>query len=91
MEYRYLFFDMDNTLFDFDADEDQALAQLFAEQGVPLTSMIKTKYQTFNQDLWRQHETGILTREILLDTRFEIFSKKTLIWRSMGSYYRNNI
>lgn len=31
MQYRYLFFDMDNTLFDFDADEDQALAQLFKD------------------------------------------------------------
>ncbi|WP_148485147.1 YjjG family noncanonical pyrimidine nucleotidase [Latilactobacillus curvatus] len=76
MQYRYLFFDMDNTLFDFDADEDQALAQLFKDQGVQLTPTIKTTYQTFNQNLWRQYEEGTLTREILLNTRFATFFKE---------------
>ena len=76
MQYKYLFFDMDNTLFDFDADEDQALERLFNAQDIDLTSDIKTTYQTFNQGLWRQYEQGELTREILLNTRFATFFKK---------------
>lgn len=51
MQYKYLFFDMDNTLFDFDADEDQALERLFNAQDIDLTSDIKATYQTFNQGL----------------------------------------
>lgn len=60
MRYRYLFFDMDNTLFDFDADEEQALAQLFKDQGVPLSAATKKAYQASNQSLWRQYEAGTL-------------------------------
>lgn len=60
MRYRYLFFDMDNTLFDFDADEEQALAQLFKDQGGPLSAATKKAYQAFNQSLWRQYEAGTL-------------------------------
>lgn len=41
MQYKHLFFDMDNTLFDFDADEDQALERLFNAQDIDLTSDIK--------------------------------------------------
>ena len=76
MQYKHLFFDMDNTLFDCDADEDQALERLFNAQDIDLTSDIKTTYQTFNQGLWRQYEQGELTREILLNTRFATFFKK---------------
>ncbi|WP_208423168.1 YjjG family noncanonical pyrimidine nucleotidase [Latilactobacillus fragifolii] len=76
MRYRYLFFDMDNTLFDFDADEEQALAQLFKDQGVPLSAATKKAYQAFNQSLWRQYEAGTLTREMLLNTRFATFFKE---------------
>lgn len=78
MKYRYLFFDMDNTLFDFDADEDQALSRLFADQNVPLTASLKQAYQVFNQGLWRQYEAGTLRRETLLETRFATFFKQAL-------------
>lgn len=78
MKYRYLFFDMDNILFDFDADEDQALTQLFEKQQVALTPTLKADYQAFNQALWVQYEQGTLKREALLNTRFATFFKQAL-------------
>ena len=95
MQYKYLFFDMDNTLFDFDADEDQALERLFNAQDIDLTSDIKATDQTFNQGLWRQYEQGELTREILLNTRFAAFFKKqfnkVVDGQQLSSQYLDNL
>lgn len=46
MKYDTLLFDIDNTLLDFTADENQALDRLFALTPIKLTSRIKNN--TFN-------------------------------------------
>lgn len=73
MHYQNLLFDVDDTLLDFKAAEDQALKRLFDDMGVPLTPEIKHAYQTMNQGFWREYELGQLTRQELLDTRFHKF------------------
>ncbi|WP_159722202.1 YjjG family noncanonical pyrimidine nucleotidase [Enterococcus sp. CSURQ0835] len=73
MHYHTLLFDVDDTLLDFKAAEDQALKRLFHDMGVPLTPAIKQAYQTMNQNFWREYELGQLTRQELLDTRFHKF------------------
>lgn len=46
-----LLFDIDNTILDFDADEDQALQKLFSLTPIELTPAIKENYSNFNQQL----------------------------------------
>ena len=52
MKYRFLLFDLDNTLLDFDANEAQALPRVFAAHGVTLTPEIRAVYDAINHGLW---------------------------------------
>ena len=58
MKYDTLLFDIDNTLLDFTADENQALDRLFSLTPIKLTSRIKKQYIQYNQNLWDQLEKG---------------------------------
>jgi 2-haloacid dehalogenase len=95
MMYQHLFFDIDNTLLDFDAAEDQALNQLFEAQEVVLTDNLKTQYQDFNRQLWCQYEQGTLKRETLLQTRFaqffETYLHKTVNGPELSTTYLQNL
>lgn len=68
-----LLFDIDNTILDFDADEDQALQKLFSLTPIELTPAIKENYSKFNQQLWQQLERGEISRDELFAKRFNTF------------------
>ncbi|GGL47670.1 YjjG family noncanonical pyrimidine nucleotidase [Sporolactobacillus putidus] len=69
-KYQTLLFDVDDTLLDFGAAENQALKLLFASQKIPLTSDIEARYKKLNQDLWRSYEEGKMDRDEVVYTRF---------------------
>lgn len=73
MNYRNLLFDVDDTLLDFKAAEDQALKQLFAETGVDWSQDLKERYQTVNHQLWQEFEQGQLSRDEVTGGRFGRF------------------
>lgn len=68
--YQTLLFDVDDTLLDFGAAEDNALRLLFEEQKIPLTMEIKHHYKKMNQAMWQEFEAGKLERDELVNTRF---------------------
>lgn len=68
-----LFFDVDDTLLDFQEAEDGALHLLFDEQGLPLTAAVRDHYQTYNRSIWKRIETGLEDRKELLRQRFANF------------------
>ncbi|WNS80702.1 YjjG family noncanonical pyrimidine nucleotidase [Domibacillus sp. DTU_2020_1001157_1_SI_ALB_TIR_016] len=70
--YRTLLFDIDDTLLDFRAAEQAALALLFAEQNMQLTDEIKERYKQINQQLWSEFEEGRITREEVVNSRFSL-------------------
>ena len=70
MKYRFLLFDLDNTLLDFDANEAQALPRVFAAHGVTLTPEIRAVYDAINHGLWQDYEAGKVAIETVLNTRF---------------------
>ncbi|MFC6277538.1 YjjG family noncanonical pyrimidine nucleotidase [Streptococcus moroccensis] len=70
MPYKYLLFDLDHTLLDFDAAEDAALDALFAEQEVEDIQALKAYYIPMNQGMWRALERGEITKQELVSTRF---------------------
>ncbi|MGC9468171.1 MAG: YjjG family noncanonical pyrimidine nucleotidase [Anaerolineae bacterium] len=70
MTYRWILFDADGTLFDYDAAEEQALARTLTEFGLPLSPGVHATYRQINTQLWRDFEQGKTTADRLKTTRF---------------------
>ena len=70
MKYKYLLFDLDHTLLDFDAAEDIALSQLLKEEGVVDIQAYKDYYVPMNKALWKDLEQKKITKAELINTRF---------------------
>lgn len=70
-KYTHLLFDVDNTILNFDAAEEVALAKVLSKYGPTLDQeSLHATYQKINRSMWRAFERGEMTREYLLDTRF---------------------
>lgn len=70
MYYKYLLFDLDHTLLDFDLAEDLALTNLLAECNVTDIGAYKAYYKPMNKQMWRDLEAGLLTKKELVNSRF---------------------
>lgn len=68
--YKYLLFDLDHTLLDFDLAEEVALTALLEEEGVTDLDTYKAYYKPMNKQLWRDLEVKKLTKEELVNSRF---------------------
>ena len=75
MTYKFLLFDLDHTLLDFDAAEDVALTQLLKEEGVTDIQAYKDYYVPMNKSLWKDLELKKIRKQELVNTRFsKLFS-----------------
>ena len=70
MTYKFLLFDLDHTLLDFDAAEDVAVTQLLKEEGVTDIQAYKDYYVPMNKSLWKDLELKKITKQELVKTRF---------------------
>ena len=70
MIYKFLLFDLDHTLLDFDTAEDVALTQLLKEEGVTDIQAYKDYYIPMNKSLWKDLELKKITKQELVNTRF---------------------
>ena len=70
MTYKFLLFDLDHTLLDFDAAEDVALSHLLKEEGVEDIQAYKNYYVPMNKALWKDLEQKKITKVELVNTRF---------------------
>ena len=70
MTYKFLLFDLDHTLLDFDTAEDVALTQLLKEEGVADIQAYKDYYVPMNKSLWKDLEQKRITKAELINTRF---------------------
>ena len=70
MTYKFLLFDLDHTLLDFDAAEDVALSHLLKEEGVEDIQAYKDYYVPMNRTLWKDLELKKITKQELVNTRF---------------------
>ncbi len=75
-KYQTLLFDVDDTLLDFSAAENEALHRLFAENGLDLTDEVENCYKEINHGLWAAFERGEISREEIVDTRFGLLFKE---------------
>jgi putative hydrolase of the HAD superfamily len=74
--YKYLFFDLDRTLWDYEINSLEAFKDIISE--LKLNSLIndpayfKERYSYHNEVLWEQYKTGEISKEYLSCKRFEI-------------------
>ncbi|WP_461215284.1 YjjG family noncanonical pyrimidine nucleotidase [Lacticaseibacillus sp. GG6-2] len=67
--YRNLFFDVDDTLLDFEAGELASLKLTFARQHIAYTPQLEATYLKINAALWRRYERGEISREAIFAQR----------------------
>jgi len=71
LNYDWVFFDADGTLFDYQAAEVAALAGAFAACGLPFEPAAGPLYTEINATIWREFERGEITQEALKTERFD--------------------
>lgn len=67
-----IFFDLDDTLFDFKMAEKTALAKTLTEMGVEPTEEILSRYSIHNISQWKRLELGEITREQVKVNRYRL-------------------
>jgi YjjG family noncanonical pyrimidine nucleotidase len=72
MKYKWLLFDADGTLFDYDRAEGAALKDTFELLGLPYDARYAAVYRQINADIWLDFEEGRVTQERLRTKRFEL-------------------
>ena len=70
--YRWLLFDADGTLFDYDRAERTALERALAQIGVSFDPSHLANYRRINQALWQGVEKGEITPGVVKVRRFEL-------------------
>jgi len=78
VKYKWLLFDADGTLFDFDRVEERALLNTFAALGHECDARCAQIYRRIDRDIWIDFENGKISQEILRTKRFE------LLFQAMG-------
>ncbi len=73
MTYRWILFDADNTLFDFDRSEKFALEQAFSDFDIPFSDEFVAIYHDVNKQCWKAFEEGAMDQNTLRSKRFELF------------------
>jgi putative hydrolase of the HAD superfamily len=75
-KYRHIFFDLDNTLWDFDKNSSETLNELFIKYdldklGIKTPEHFISKYQERNAMMWEQYRLGKIDKDTLRNKRFE--------------------
>ncbi len=70
--YRWLLFDADNTLFDYDGAWVAALRDTFEELGLPFRPRYLAVYQRINHGVWQAFEAGAISSVAMRTRRFEL-------------------
>lgn len=69
-KYYCILLDADNTLLDFDAAENKALAETLYDFGLEADAETMATYRSINEKLWKRLEKGEIRREKVLSERF---------------------
>ena len=73
--YDTVLLDADNTLFDFDAAEEAALARALGAWSCPLDPQVLSRYLEINRDLWAAFDRGEVEQDHLLVERFRLLGE----------------
>ncbi len=93
-KYTFLLFDVDETLLDFNACEQNALKESFEHYGIDYQGEMMEYYQQYNQKLWHDFEKGKIARETIFEIRFTHLFKTFQIdldGKQFEAYYRTRL
>lgn len=81
--YRHLFFDLDHTLWDFDRNSAESIAELYetfrlADAGIPSAAEFSRHFIAINRELWADYDRNVITHGYIRENRFP------LVFRSLG-------
>ncbi|MFT4031860.1 MAG: YjjG family noncanonical pyrimidine nucleotidase [Siphonobacter sp.] len=73
--YKHLFFDLDHTLWDFERNSNETLAELYQEfglrqLGVSSSDAFQKHFHLVNAELWQLYDTNQITQSDLRQRRF---------------------
>lgn len=69
---KYIFFDLDDTIFDFKKAEKIALKNTLVELNIDPTDKILSRYSEINVAQWKLMELGKLTRDEVKERRYQL-------------------
>ena len=81
LKYKYLFFDLDHTLWDYDTSASQTLTQLYeryelSKYGASGIEDLITNFFLINDELWDQYNHGKVSKYYLRTERFKMVFNK---------------
>ena len=78
MKYKFVLFDLDGTLFNYEKAEKTAFKMTFDHFGLDETTIadLNEKYKIINEKIWRDFQTGNITAERLRTERFTILCEQ---------------
>ena len=68
--YKIIFWDLDQTLLNFDRSMDYAIRTVFGQYGLTIDDAIVARYDAINRSYWNRLELGEVTKEELKTGRF---------------------
>lgn len=84
--YRWLLFDADGTLFDYEQAEGSALRRVFQSIGMTFEPSYLAAYQSINQALWCAVERGELSPKTVKERRFEMLFEAIRVQYSASKF-----
>lgn len=87
--YKYLLFDADNTLLDFDKAEYIGFKSVLSFYNVPFSHELFQRYLEINHSLWSKLETGVITKQYVQTMRFSLFFHS--LGMTVDGYDANNM
>ena len=73
MNYPYLLFDADDTLFDFSKSSARAFSILCQVHEIPNTAKTQSLYHAINQELWAALDRREISKDDVIHSRFPRF------------------
>ncbi len=74
-EVKHIFFDLDHTIWDFEKNSSESLAELFFEfelnQKIESVDEFISAYQRINGEYWKQYGAGLIDKETIRFGRFD--------------------
>jgi YjjG family noncanonical pyrimidine nucleotidase len=86
VKYKWLLFDADGTLFDYDKAEAIALRRTFRELGCSYEPRYAEVYRQINGEIWRDFEQGKISQHRLRTRRFELLFEDVAVECDPGAF-----
>jgi len=70
MKYKHLFFDLDHTLWDYEANAKSSMHYLYENlelkaKGVDDFDLFYKNYSVYNDRLWEEYRNGLIKQDVL--------------------------